>query len=119
MSAHSATGIAVHRRPSLLKRLVASDHLAGWAFVAPAVILIAVFAIIPIGWALLLSLQSTNLIAPAHYIGLANYRALTKDPAFRSAIGQAVQSVLLAKASPKHALNQAAQQVNGILAAPG
>ena len=37
----------------------------------------------------------------------------------RRAVGQAVQSVLLGKASPKHALNQAAQQVNGILAAPG
>ncbi len=35
------------------------------------------------------------------------------------AIGQAVQSVLLGKASPKDALSQAAQQVNGILAAPG
>jgi multiple sugar transport system permease protein len=86
----TATGIAVRRRPSLLKRLAASDHLAGWAFVTPAVILIGVFAIIPIGWSLLLSLQANNLIAPAHYVGLANYRALAKDPAFRSAIGIAV-----------------------------
>ena len=74
-------------RPSLPRRLIRSDHLAGWAFVAPAVILIAVFALIPIGWSLLLSLQANNLIAPAHYVGLANYRALTKDPVFRSAIG--------------------------------
>ncbi len=95
MSAHSATPLAVHRRPSLLKRVIASDHLAGWAFVTPAVILIAVFAIIPIGWSALLSLQSTNLIAPAHYVGLANYRALTKDPAFRSAIGHTVVYTLL------------------------
>ena len=95
MSAHSATPLAVHRRPSLLKRVIGSDHLAGWAFVTPAVILIAVFAIIPIGWSALLSLQSTNLIAPAHYVGLANYRALTKDPAFRSAIGHTVVYTLL------------------------
>jgi multiple sugar transport system permease protein len=61
--------------------------VAGWAFVTPAVILIAVFALIPIGWSLLLSLQANNLIAPAHYVGLANYRALAKDPQFRSAIG--------------------------------
>jgi multiple sugar transport system permease protein len=90
MSAHPATGVAVHRRPSRLKRLVASEHLAGWAFVAPAVILIAVFALIPIGWSLLLSFQANNLIAPGHYVGLANYRALTKDSAFRSAIGHTV-----------------------------
>ncbi|MGZ4176175.1 MAG: carbohydrate ABC transporter permease [Solirubrobacteraceae bacterium] len=83
----TATGIAAARRPSLVRRLLRSDHLAGWAFVAPAVVLIAVFALIPIGWSLLLSLQANNLIAPAHYVGLANYRALTKDPAFRSAIG--------------------------------
>jgi multiple sugar transport system permease protein len=91
----TATGIAVRQRPSLLKRLAASEHLAGWAFVTPAVILIAVFALIPIGWSLLLSLQSTNLIAPAHYVGLANYRALAKDPAFRSAIGHTIVYTIL------------------------
>src|SRR5207302_954368 len=75
------------RRPRLFSRLARSEHLAGWAFVAPAVILIAVFALIPIGWSLLLSFQANNLLAPAHYVGFANYRALTKDPQFRSAIG--------------------------------
>jgi multiple sugar transport system substrate-binding protein len=43
----------------------------------------------------------------------------TKYPKISTAIGQAVQSVLLGKADPKQALSQAAQQVNGILAAPG
>jgi multiple sugar transport system permease protein len=75
------------QRPSLWRRALASEHLAGWAFVTPALVLIAVFALIPIGWSLLLSLQNNNLLAPAHYIGLANYRALAKDPQFRSAIG--------------------------------
>lgn len=81
------TATACRQRPSLLKRIVGSDQFAGWAFVTPAVILIAVFAIIPIGWSLLLSFQTTNLIAPARWAGLANYRALTKDAQFRSAIG--------------------------------
>jgi multiple sugar transport system permease protein len=74
-------------RPSAIKRLIGSEHFAGWAFVAPAVVLIAIFFLIPIGWSLLISLQANNLIAPSHYVGLANYKALTKDPAFRSAIG--------------------------------
>jgi multiple sugar transport system permease protein len=74
-------------RPRLLRRILGSEHLAGWAFVAPAVILIAVFFLIPIGWSLLLSFQADNLLGSSHYIGLANYRALTKDPVFRSAIG--------------------------------
>jgi multiple sugar transport system permease protein len=96
MSAAShAPPAAVRRRPSLLRRLLRSDQLAGWAFVAPAVILIAVFALIPIGWSLLLSLQANNLIAPAHYVGLANYRALAKDPVFRSAIGHTLVYTVL------------------------
>ncbi len=88
MSVHAPTERSVSdKRPGLLTRLARSEHVAGWAFVTPAVILIAVFALIPIGWSLLLSLQANNLIAPAHYVGLANYRALAKDPQFRSAIG--------------------------------
>jgi multiple sugar transport system permease protein len=82
-------------RPGLLRRLAASDHIAGWAFVSPAVILIAIFALIPIGWSLLLSLQANNLIAPAHYVGLDNYKALTKDHAFRSAIGHTLIYTLI------------------------
>jgi multiple sugar transport system substrate-binding protein len=39
-------------------------------------------------------------------------------PKISAAIGQAVQSVLLGKAQPKAALDQAASQVNAILAAP-
>ena len=78
---------ATHRRPPACKRLVGSEHFAGWAFVTPAVLLIAVFALIPIGWSLLLSFQANNLLAPGHYVGLANYKALAKDQQFRSAIG--------------------------------
>jgi multiple sugar transport system permease protein len=81
------TGPVAYQRPSRWHRFIASEHLAGWAFVAPAVILIAVFALIPIGWSLLLSFQANNLLAPGHYVGFANYKALTKDPQFRSAIG--------------------------------
>ena len=39
-------------------------------------------------------------------------------PKISTAIGQAVQAVLLGKAQPKQALDQAASQVNSILAAP-
>jgi multiple sugar transport system substrate-binding protein len=44
---------------------------------------------------------------------------LTVYPKISTAIGQAVQAVLLGKAGPQQALQQAAQQVNGVLAAPG
>jgi len=42
----------------------------------------------------------------------------TAYPKISTAIGQAVQSVLLGKSTPEQALSQAAQQVNGILAVP-
>ena len=42
----------------------------------------------------------------------------TTYPKISTVIGQAVQSVLLGKAQPQQALSSAAQQVNGILAAP-
>ena len=42
----------------------------------------------------------------------------TTYPKISTVIGQMVQSVLLGKAQPQQALSQAAQQVNGILAAP-
>lgn len=96
MSAHAPTERSVsYKRPGLLTRLARSEHVAGWAFVTPAVILIALFALIPIGWSLLLSFQANNLIAPAHYVGLANYRALAKDPQFRSAIGHTLLYTLV------------------------
>ncbi len=90
MTARAERIQAIDQRPALWKRVLGSEHLAGWAFVTPAVVLIAVFFLIPIGWALLLSFQANNLLAPGHYIGLANYRALAKDPQFRSAIGHTI-----------------------------
>jgi multiple sugar transport system substrate-binding protein len=43
----------------------------------------------------------------------------TAYPKISTAIGQAVQGVLLGKFAPKQALDQAAQQVNGLLSASG
>ena len=95
-------------RPPAWRRILWSEHLAGWAFVMPAFILIAIFALIPIGWSLILSLQDNNLLSPGHYIGLANYKALAKDPAFRSAIGHTlVYTVLFVPISVSGALGLA------------
>jgi multiple sugar transport system permease protein len=63
-----------------------SEHFAGWAFVLPATLLIAGFGLVPIGWALLLSFQSSDFVSPAKWVGLANYRALVHDPEFHSSL---------------------------------
>jgi multiple sugar transport system permease protein len=67
-------------------RLLRSEHAAGWIFILPAVVLIVVFGLIPIGWALLLSFQSSDFVSTPHWVGLANYRALSHDPDFRAAV---------------------------------
>jgi multiple sugar transport system permease protein len=69
-----------------VRRVVQSDHFVGWAFASPAVILIVVFGIVPIVWSALLSFQRTNLLSPAEWVGLDNYRALPKDPYFRESL---------------------------------
>jgi multiple sugar transport system permease protein len=81
-SADAATGGV-----SVGRRILGSEHLAGWAFVAPAALLIGVFGLAPIVWTGIISFQSNNLIASPHWVGTANYHALFKDHAFRSAVG--------------------------------
>jgi multiple sugar transport system permease protein len=71
---------------SRIRRILESDHLAGWAFAFPAVFLIFVFGIVPLIWSALLSFQQTNLIAPGRWVGLANFRYLSHDALFRQSV---------------------------------
>lgn len=72
------------------RRIVQSEHAAGWAFAGPAVLLIVVFGIVPIVWSAVMSFQRTNLLGTPEWIGLANYRALPKDPLFKTSVVHAV-----------------------------
>ncbi len=69
-----------------IRRILESDHLAGWAFAFPAVFLIFIFGIVPVVWSALLSFQHTNLLSTPHWVGFANYQALTKDPLFKQSV---------------------------------
>jgi multiple sugar transport system permease protein len=69
-----------------LAQRVFGEHPTAWAFVLPAVVIIVGLAIVPIGWSLLLSFNSADLIAPAEWVGLSNYEALLDDPGVREAI---------------------------------
>src|SRR6266480_6638521 len=71
---------------SVARRAMRSDHVAGWAFALPALLLIVAFGIVPILWSTLLSFQRTNLLDSPTWVGLANYRALTKDPLFKTSL---------------------------------
>jgi multiple sugar transport system permease protein len=51
----------------------------GWEFVAPAVLLIGLFVIVPCIWGVGLSFTKYDAIAPAKFTGLANYQRLAGD----------------------------------------
>ena len=69
-----------------LAQRVLGESPTAWAFVLPAVVIIVGLSIVPIGWSLLLSFNSADLIAPAQWVGLSNYDALFKDPGVRDAV---------------------------------
>jgi multiple sugar transport system permease protein len=74
---------------------VFGDHPTAWAFVLPAVLIIIGLAIVPIGWSLLLSFNSADLIAPQQWVGLSNYDALLDDPGLRDAVAHTVIYTIL------------------------
>jgi multiple sugar transport system permease protein len=77
--------------PRTLVQRVFGEHPTAFLFIAPAVIIILGFSLIPIVWTVLLSFKSSDLITPAKWIGTANYKALQHDPAF----GEAVKHTLI------------------------
>jgi multiple sugar transport system permease protein len=72
------------------RRILQSDHVTGWAFALPAVVLVVVFGVVPIVWSALMSFQRNNLLAPPEWIGLDNYRAFANDPVFKTSMVHAV-----------------------------
>lgn len=72
------------------RRIVGSEHVVGWAFAFPAVALVVTFGVVPIVWSALLSFQRNNLLSAPEWIGLANYRALAKDPLFQTSMIHAI-----------------------------
>jgi multiple sugar transport system permease protein len=70
----------------LLRRRATADHLAGWGFVAPSVLLIGLFGLVPVVWSFVMSFQHSDLQTPATWAGTANYKQLVHDPLFTSAL---------------------------------
>ena len=80
------------RRSGAVRKVVASDHFTGWAFVTPGVAIILLFGAVPIIWSAVMSFQRNNLLSPSTpFVGLANYRRMVHDPV----VGQAIQHTLV------------------------
>ena len=82
-------------RASRWERLLASDHLSGWIFTSPAMILIAVFGLLPIAWSIVLSFQQNDLLSGGTWIGFDNYTRLMQDPVFAHSVRLTVFYTLL------------------------
>jgi multiple sugar transport system permease protein len=75
------------RSRAAAKRRTRNESATGWAFVSPSVLIILGLSVVPVLWSLLLSFQVNDLVSPSEWVGLANYKALMKDPAFGAAVG--------------------------------
>ncbi len=82
----------VTRRVSLRKR----EALAGYMFIAPAVVGFVVFVAGPIVASLVFSLTEFRLIVPPRWTGLANYGTLVRDPLFWQSLNVTIRYALAA-----------------------
>ncbi len=76
------------------------QHRAGWAFVAPALVLIGVFFFVPVLAGLVLSFTDFDIYAigrpsVARFVGLRNYADVLANPLFWKALGNTLYFVLL------------------------
>jgi multiple sugar transport system permease protein len=76
------TAAAPRRRPRTRRQQSVREGITGYLFVWPNLILLAFFLFVPLGWALLLSLEDAKSFGPASWIGLDNYRTLFTDSVF-------------------------------------
>ena len=70
----------------MASRVVVREHINGWLFIAPALILLGIFMIYPIIWSLWMSFQ-TGRGMNFSFGGLANIQRLFADTVFLRALG--------------------------------
>ena len=79
-----------------VRRFLVSDHLAGWTFILPSVVLIGIFGLVPIVWGLILSFQKAGLISPdREWVGFENYARIVSDPKARQAAVNTIYYTML------------------------
>ncbi|MGO9774289.1 MAG: carbohydrate ABC transporter permease [Roseiarcus sp.] len=78
---------------SVASRKPMSDTAYAWLLVTPALIIIFIFSLYPLGYAINLSMRHVDLtssVGIGPYVGLDNYRAALKDAQFWDAAGRTV-----------------------------
>jgi len=94
----AAEGALVGQRRTRARLRVNRRSLAGYAFVAPSLIMLVIFALGPFLFTIWVSLHEWNMLTPIAQmpsVGLANYRYLiSDDPLFRETFGNTVYFTL-------------------------
>jgi len=72
------------------------EQLTAFSFVVPALVLLSIFLLYPIGFVVYLSFQKWNLLGSPQPVGLANYEFIFGDAGFFRAVWNTVYFVLLA-----------------------
>lgn len=65
------------------RRLRTRRYLSAYTFVAPSVIILAVFMVWPMIWSLRTSFYDASQFGPSTFVGLDNYTKMFHDPTFR------------------------------------
>lgn len=92
MTTVSAPGQAVKAaRPGAARRMARMrEAIVGYGFLAPNLVLMAVFLFLPILWAIQLSFQETKGFGDPTWVGFDNYIRLFTDPVFWQSLGNTV-----------------------------
>jgi putative chitobiose transport system permease protein len=69
--------------PTAARRRARARHVTqAWLFLAPALVLLAVFTFWPMLWGTYLAFTEYKIITPPTWVGLANFEDLLEDPVF-------------------------------------
>jgi len=85
----SAAGRSAAGGPAPRRRSTAASRRTtrtGLLLIAPALLFVTAFALIPLGFGVYISLTNWPLVGPYHFIGLANYTALVHNSVFLQSI---------------------------------
>ncbi len=100
-------------------RFLRGESLTGYAFVAPNMVLLTVFVLLPLVWAVVISFQQTNGFGAGRFVGLDNYGRLATDPVFwRATANTVLFTVIVTPASMAIGLGIAVL-LNSVLPARG
>jgi multiple sugar transport system permease protein len=85
----------VARSRAKLTRVALAEERAAWLFLAPSLVLFAIFTAIPVISAFFISFTQWNLFNEVTWVGLGNYLELAKDEIFAKVLGNTAYFVLV------------------------